>query len=326
MKTWEIENATNMKIVEKTLHREENQVKIKLSKIAISSTDVNYFMQNIGNQIIKVPGHSAIGYVSEAEESSGLKMGARVVVSPFVAKEIFGSKRVLTMGVDTDGLLSDFCCLPTENVYVLPDGISDNDAIFAEYIAMALKVFTEIECEKGDYIVVVGASTLGLIVAQLAVYYQMVPILVDFDADKLKLAENWGVYYTLNTTLDNLERRVEEITAGRKSEYVIYVGDGISLNNAVRLVKDGGEVVISGYASAIKHEIDAEILLRKNLTVKGISNGYGEMSSAINILANEIIKTEGIINKSVNFEELQPVFEECEKYPYKYNKILVEFD
>ena len=165
------------------------------------------------------PGHSAVAFVSEADEDSGLKLGSRVVISPYITQKEHGIDVVKTMGVDIDGLLSDFVCLPYENVFALPDGVSDEDAMFAEYIAMGNNVFEALDCEKGDYVVIVGASTLGLIISQLALYYQIVPILIDMDAEKLALAQKWGVAYTLNPTFDNLERRVEEITGGAKARF-----------------------------------------------------------------------------------------------------------
>lgn len=324
MKTWHIECIDKIDLEESTLQRKEGEVKLKMSKVALSSTDVSYFASE--HEGVFVPGHSGVGYVSEADESLGLKLGARVVVSPFLSYVDHGVKKVNVMGVDVDGLLADFVTVPAENVYALPDGISDEDAVFAEYIALGNNVFENMDYQKGDYVVIVGASTLGLVLSQMAVYYQLVPILIDLDADKLHLAEHWGVYYTLNPTYDNLERRVEEITGGRMSEFSVFAGEGIPFSNTARLVKNGGVIIIAGYSSHAKHQLDMGMVLGKQLTIKGVGNGLGEMFSAINLLANKIIKTDGIISKTVDFEEVPEMVEECVKYPYQYNKILIEID
>lgn len=324
MKTWQIKNLNCIKLKESTLTRAENEIKVKMSKVAVSSTDVAYFAGE--HEGTDVPGHSGVAYVSEADESSGLKMGSRVVVSPFIPYESHGVKKVKVMGVDADGLLSDFVCVLSENVYLLPDGIPDDDAIFAEYIALGNSVFENMDYEKGDYVVIVGASTLGLVLSQLALYYQLIPILVDLDAEKLRLAEHWGVYYTLNPTYDNLERRVEEITGGRMSEFSVFAGEGLPFTNTVRLVQDKGVVIIAGYAAHAKHQLDMDTVLGKQLTIKGVGNGYGEMSSAINLLANKIIKTDGLITKRIYFDEVPEMLNECAEYPYQHNKILINVD
>ena len=242
MKAWHIENLERIKLVESVLPKREGEVKLRVSKVAISSTDFAYFASDSPNKDsgLTVPGHSAVAYMSEDDDDLVLKMGARVVISPFVKHVEHGVSRVSVLGVDENGLLSDFVSVPAENVYALPDGIPDDEAIFAEYIALGNNVLNSLEAGKGDFVVIVGASTLGLIIAQLALYYQMIPILVDLDAEKLALAASWGVYYTLNPTYDNLERRVEEITGGRMAESSVYVGDGVPFNMALRLVKDKG--------------------------------------------------------------------------------------
>ena len=329
MKAWHIENLNRIKLVESVLPKREGEIKLKMSKVAISSTDFAYFAageEDEHGKSVVVPGHSAVAYVSSEDSAAGLKLGARVVVSPFVRYEEHGVAKVKVLGVDTDGLLVDFASVPEENVYALPDGIPDDEAIFAEYIALGNNVLNSMEAGKGDFVVIVGASTLGLVLSQLALYYQMIPILVDLDAEKLALAASWGVYYLLNPTYDNLERRVEEITGGRMAEASVYVGDGVPFDCAFRLVKDKGEVVVSGYSVRAGHNADVADILAKQLRVIGVADGYGEMSSAINLLANRIVKTEGLIGARIGFDEVPEMVEQCAEYPYQYNKILITVD
>lgn len=325
MKEWIINKEDGVKLVEDISQRADGQVKVKIAKVAISSHDVcNLFAMAKDDAV--VPGHSAVALVSEADEDSGLKLGSRVVVSPYLKECEHGVDVVKTMGVDVDGLLRDFVSVPLENVFALPDGVSDEEALFTEYIAMGNNVFEALDREKGDYIVIVGASTLGLILGQMATYYQYVPILIDLDVDKLALAQKWGVCYTLNPTYDNLERRVEEITGGRMAEAAIFSGESVDVNAAIRLVKNQGDVIIAGYATRGKHAVDAGTVLKKQLTLKGVCNGIGELSSAINLLANKVVKTDGIIGATANFEEIPQVVESCVKYPLQYSKILINCD
>ncbi|MBR2955823.1 MAG: zinc-binding dehydrogenase [Clostridia bacterium] len=320
MKKWRIENENDIKLVETVVTRGEDEVKVKMSKVAVSSDDIVYFATDSDHI---VPGHSGVAHVSEADESLGFKLGSRVIVSPFVKGVEHGIDKVRVHGVDVDGLLTDFISLPAENVYAIPDGISDDEAIFTDYIALGSNIIESMDCQKGDYVVIVGASTIGLILSQIAIYYQLVPILVDMDSDKLRVAENWGVYYTLNPMFDNLERRVEEITGGRMCEFSVFTGDGIPFSNAARLVKEGGVVIISGYSSHKKHQLDMDVVLSKQLTVKGVADGYGEMSSAINLLANKIVKVDGLITKKVYFEDVPELVKECVEYPLQHNNVLI---
>lgn len=321
MRKWCIENENEIKLVENLVNRGEDEVKVKMSKVALSADDIVHFVQD-GEHI--VPGHSGVAYVSEADESLGFKLGSRVIVSPFIRTEKHGVERVDVLGVNRDGLLLDFISLPAENVYAIPDGISDNEAVFTDYVALGSSIIESMDCNKGDYILISSASTVGLILAQIAIYYQLVPILVDINGDKLKLAESWGVYYTLNPMFDNLERRVEEITGGRMCDFAVFTGDSIPFANMARLVKENGVVIVSGYSSHQTHQLDMKVILQKKLTVKGVADGIDEMSSAINLLANKIIKIDGVITESVYFEDAPEMMKRCVEYPYQFNNILIE--
>ena len=146
------------------------------------------------------------------------------------------------------------------------------------------------------------------------------------DAEKLAVAEKWDIYYTLNPTYDDLERKVEQITGGRMSEVAIIAGESVPLNTALRLVKNQGQIILAGYVLRAKQPVDTDVILKKQLVMSGVCNGEGEMSSAINLLANKAIHTEGLINHELDFEDFPKFVAECVKYPHKFNKVLINFD
>ena len=186
MKAWQITAKEEIALVEKKQEAEATDVKVRISEVALSSTDVAIFEGKKASYPI-IPVRSAIGLVSEAHAMSGLKKGERVVLSPYVLDDPFYKKKgalvpdVKVMGLDMDGFLCDFISMPPENVYPLPEGIKDNDAIFTEQIALAVKSLGALETERGDYVAILGANTLGIIAAELCIYYQLVPIVIDVD-------------------------------------------------------------------------------------------------------------------------------------------------
>ena len=107
-------------------------------------------------------------------------------------------------------------------------------------------------------------------------------------------------------------------------DFAVFTGDSIPFANIARLVKENGVVIVSGYSSHRKHQLDMNVILEKKLTVKGVADGIDEISSAINLLANKIIKIDGVITKSVYFEDVPEMMKDCVEYPYQYNNILVD--
>lgn len=331
MKAWQIVAKEEFQLIEKIQEAEPSDVKIRISKAALSSTDVAIFEGKKPNYPI-IPVRAAIGLVSEAHELSGLKKGERVVVNPYILEEPNLRDKnnplvadVKVMGVDCDGLICDFISLPQANVCLLPEGIKDDEAIFVEQIAMAIKAVDVLDAQKGNYLAILGARTLGNIIAQLALYYQLVPIVIDTDDDNLALAEKHGVYYTINPAKCDLKERILEITGGKMAEYTIYEARSDMSTNYIPLItQECGKAVIVGYNHFLdKLNINLGDTLLKQLTMVCVRNGYGEIYSAINMLANKVIDTEGFIDKYISFDDLPSIIDEIANAHFIYGKIVV---
>lgn len=331
MKAWQITAKEEVKLIEKKQDALPTDIKVRISKASLSSTDVAIF---IGKKVCYpiIPVRAAIGLVSEAHALSGLKKGERVVINPYILQNDYSRKKdvivpdVKVMGVDCDGLICDFISLPQENVCPLPEGIKDNEAIFTEQIAMAVKSLDVLDTERGDYVAILGANTLGNIIAQLCIYYQLVPILIDVDEDKLKLAEDHGVYYTVNSAKTDVRQRILEITGGKMAEFTVYEARmDMPLNYIASITQEGGTVVIVGYNYFLdKLQINLGDALEKQLHITCVKNGYGEFNTAINLLANKIIKTGGFIDTEIKFNDIDTVMKKMVSDKYVYGKIVVD--
>ncbi|MDD4839642.1 MAG: zinc-binding dehydrogenase [Clostridia bacterium] len=329
MKIIQIKTPKMSRTVEIHEERKEGEVKVKLSKIALSRTDLNLYMGVEEDIYPIIPSHSAIGYVSEADEGSGFKLGARVAIDPFVDVSSFSvgkerAKAIEVMGITRNGLLADFANVPVECVYALPEGIKDEEAIFLDYISFGSKVFENYDFNKGDYVAIIGSGIFQLILGQLAIYYQIVPILIDQNADKLDDAKNFGIYYTIDASSEDVSERVKEITGGRMAEFSVFLPKETLFNVAVDITMQGGTVIIAGFDKVSdKLSADVSSILKKQLTIIGVNNGANETASAINLLANKIIKTEGLISKEVDFASASNLFKDWARDPSKYRKVIV---
>lgn len=331
MKAWQITAKEEVRLIEKKQEAQPTDIKVRINKAALSSTDVAIFTGKKANYPI-IPARAAIGMVSEAHGLSGLKKGERVVINPYIVEEDYTPRKdvivpnVKVMGLDCDGLICDFISLPQENVCSIPEGIKDNEAIFTEQISLAIKALDVFNAERGDYVAILGANTLGNILAQLCIYYQFVPILIDVDEDKLKLAENHGVYYTVNSAKTDVKQRIMEITGGKMAEYTIYEARiDMPPNYISTITQEGGTVAIVGYNYFLdKLQINLGDALEKQLHLICVKNGYGEFHTAINLLANKVIDTEGFIDTEINFDDIETVMKKIASDKYIYGKIVVD--
>ncbi len=149
------------------------EVRIRTILAGICNTDLEIVRGYADFQ--GVLGHEFVGVVDQAEEP-GL-IGQRVVgeinaycgVCPtcLAGRPIHCPQRT-TLGIrERDGVLADYFCLPARNLHLLPDGISDEMAVFTELLAAACEVLDQVHVQPTHRAVVLGDGKLGLLVAQV---------------------------------------------------------------------------------------------------------------------------------------------------------------
>ena len=136
-----------------------------------------------------------------------------------------------------------------DKLFVLPDSVSDDEALFIGDVSLALSVIDSLGIKKGDYITIIGANNFAVILSQLLIYYQAVPIIVGIDEEQNRIARDSGIYYVLGPN-DNWTKEVNAITGGRMTTSVVYISDNnISVNKAFALASHGANVAFTGISN-----------------------------------------------------------------------------
>jgi alcohol dehydrogenase len=121
------------------------------------------------------PGHEFVGEVVEADDAS--LVGRRVVGEinlacgncEWCARDLgrhCPSRTVLGI-VKHPGAFQELFTLPERNLHVLPDEISNEQAVFVEPLAAALEVLDQSAIPRGETVAVQGDGKLGLLIAQV---------------------------------------------------------------------------------------------------------------------------------------------------------------
>lgn len=66
-----------------------------------------------------------------------------------------------------DGVFAAYVTLPVANLYAVPDSVTDEEAVFTEPLAAAMRIREQIRLRPTSRIAVVGPGRLGLLVAQV---------------------------------------------------------------------------------------------------------------------------------------------------------------
>lgn len=299
MKACVIQAPRQIVIDNQPLKLMEGTVKVKITRTIISGTDLALFMGKDVDKLPLVPCRIATGLVSEADETSSFHKGERVLLSPYLADKIHG--------ITCNGFLRDYAIVPEDYLISIPEGISDDEAVLSDYIALASTCLNVVDLKERQYIVVLGTGIFPLILAQLASYYRAIPIIVGKDEENLSLAEDIGISYRINSEKQDVQQKIMEITSGAMADCTVFeCVQGINPQFALSLTGNGGNVCIAGYSAYMNRlSVDIRTILTMGINVVGVSEGRNNFMSAINMLANKAVDVKGFITSREVFDNVE---------------------
>ena len=293
-------------------------VKVKIEMAAMSHTDFIRYNSPNGDYPF-IPGRHAAGFISEVYDSpdSFFVKSDRVVIDPVLPcgecvacktghPNQCNFKKIL--GVNTNGLYTDFITLPVDAVHRIPQAIPFETAVFTEYVAMAVNTMDKIDIKKGDHVAILGSNKIGYVTAQIISYYQGIPVIIDNNEEALEEARSVGISYALNTDKTDVIEEVFSLTGGRLCEKVIYLTNtSKEVDTALDLCAYGGVPCLDGYVPP-KSFADFEETFNKQLTINTVNSGYGCFPAAINLLANKTVSVNGSMSEKDPFDKLDTIF------------------
>src|SRR6266496_1173309 len=98
------------------------------------------------------------------------------------------------MGIlNADGAFAEYVSVPTANLHVVPDNLSDEEAVFTEPLAAAFEILTQAQVDPADDVLVLGDGKLGNLCAQVLRLTGAKVTALGKYANKLALIKNVGV-------------------------------------------------------------------------------------------------------------------------------------
>lgn len=299
MKACVIESPKNIVIDSQPLKLIEGTVKVKITRTLVSATDIALFLGKDVDKLPLVPCRIAAGLVSEADETSSFHKGEKVLLSPYIANKVHG--------ITCNGFLRDYAIVPESQLISIPEGISDDEIVLADYVALAITCLNEVDIKEHQYITILGTGVFPLILAQLASYYRAIPIVVGKNDADLELAEGIGICYCINSDKQDVQQRIMEITSGVMADCTVFeCVAGINPQLALSLTAKRGKVCIVGFSAYMnKLSVDMRTILSRGLYVVGVSGGKENFLTAINLLATKAVNVKGLVNERKAFDNVQ---------------------
>ena len=184
-----------------------------------------------------------------------------------------------------DGCFAERIAVPETNLHEVPDGISNEEAVFVEPVAAAIQVTKQVPVEPRMRVAVLGSGRLGLLVAQVLRTVGCRLELIGRNSDSLLVGEKKGIQST----------RVADVAPRNDRDLVVdCTGSPQGLEMAMRLVRPRGTIVLkSTFAQAAP--INTAPLVINEVELRG--SRCGPFPDAIKMLARKQIDVLTMISK-----------------------------
>lgn len=151
-------------------------------------------------------------------------------------------RRRTVLGIDgRDGCFAEYVVVPARNCHLVPDGVSDSEAVFIEPLAAAFQIVRQVKLTATDRVVVVGDGRLAQLVARVLRMRLKRTIMVGRHAAKLEAAEKQGV----ETVLDR------DFVPAKDADVVVdATGSASGFELAMRTVRPRGTIVLKSTFAA----------------------------------------------------------------------------
>ena len=275
-------------------------VVLKVGAASICGSDLHGFL---GKSAKRVPplvmGHEFTGEVVATDRGAeGLSVGDRVTINPILScgrcEECLRGRtsicpRRTVIGIEHPGAFAGYVSVPAESCFKLPDHVGDLEGSMVESLSNALHIFDRSLHGFIRSVAVIGAGTQGLLALQVARHIGATRIAVtDMVPSRLELASRLGATHVIDVRADDPVEAVIDMTDGQGVDLSVEaVGHTATQEQAVRMLRQGGEAVLLGLGAEAPMGIDGVAMVNRELVVRG-SYAYTSLDFAYSL---ELIST-----------------------------------
>lgn len=340
MKAVQIVKPNELRVIDvpKPTLDEHNNVLVKMTAAGICGSDVGiYHGTNAAATYPRIIGHEMVGVVAEVGPTARkVKVGDRVIIDQVVPcghcyacrkgrPNVCGNLQV--RGVHIDGGYREYMAVPDTDCYLVPDMLSDAEAVMIEPTTIAVQCCSRAQLESEDTVLIIGSGALGSSILRIVKQFQPRKIIVsDIDDAKLEEALKNGATDVINSLKEDVPARCHELTDG----YGVTVSIDAacvktSLITALNATGSAGRVITMGFSVA-PTEVNQFAITSKELDVRGSRLQNRKFQDVIDLINAGKIDLRGSISHTFPLTEAQKAFDFVDSHDPSIRKIAFTFD
>ncbi len=306
-----------------------DEVLIKIKYVGVCGSDVHYYTEGkIGSQVVQYPfmvGHECSGkIVAKGENVTHLEVGDLVAVDPSVhcghCEQCLSGRphtcinnKFLGCPGQLEGCLTEFIVMPGFTCFPVTDLMDAEEAALLEPFSIGVYSANLAKLGSTDTsIAIFGAGPIGLsIMLKLhADDYKNVGVIEPLDY-RLERAGEIGAKWLVNPVSENVATRVPELANGLIDVVFDASGDQQAIDNALKILKAGGKLVLVGIPPSAQYIFDMDLMRRKEITVINVRRQNHSVEEAIKLVAG----------RKVNLKQMVTHYFQLRKTPVAFDMV-----
>lgn len=259
-------------------------VMIRIKQTAICGTDVHiYNWDEWAQATVPVPmvtGHEFVGVIEQVGAAvHGYKVGDRVSGEGHITcghcRNCRAGKRhccrnTVGVGVNRAGCFAEFLVIPADNVFRIPDDISDDMAAIFDPFGNATHTALSFDL-VGEDVLITGAGPIGCMAAAICRHVGARQVVItDVNDFRLNLAKSMGATRVVNPTREDLKAVMSELKMTEGFDVGLEMsGNAQAFQSMLDVMNYGGRVALLGILPG-NVAVDWSKIVFKCLVLKGI--------------------------------------------------------
>jgi L-iditol 2-dehydrogenase len=331
-----------MKDAEEPVISDPHDVKIKMSVVGVCGSDVHYYTTGrIGSQVVQYPfpvGHEGAGIVVETGKNvTRVKPGDKIAIEPAMTcgkcdqclsgrPNTCRNLRFLGCPGQAEGCLSEFIVLPEESCFPLKMGLTPDDGVISEPLAIGVYAVRTSIPLSGKKVGILGFGPIGMSVMLAAKAEGASDIYVTDKIDeRLETALSKGAGMAINT----LKKDIVKEILGKETLGLDVVfeccGQQDAFDQGIELLKPGSKMMVVGIPEFDRWTMSVDKTRRKEITVQFVRRQAECTEDVLEMIKDRKIDISGMVTHRFPFTRAKDAFDLVAGYKDGVMKAMIDF-
>ncbi len=314
-----------------------NEVLLCIKRIGVCGSDIHvYHGKHPFTSYPIVQGHEYCGMVEQiGSEVKGVRVGQLATARPqLVCGDCGPCKRddynvcekLRVQGFQAPGCAQDYFAVPEDRLVLFPDNLKLEQGALVEPVSVGCHSTWRAGNIAGQNVVVMGAGTIGNLIAQVAKARRAKRVLiVDVSEYRLKIAHQCQIQYISNAKQESFKEAVSRAFGGEGFQLAFEAaGAQECLSALVGSVEKGGRVIIVGVFEE-PPAVDMSVVCEHEINVIGsMMYKHEDYLEAVRMISDGRVQTESLVTKSFPFEKYLDAYQYIDAQGDKTLKVMIE--